>query len=105
MSGTLRSWPEFRFGQQFTVCGGKMNKSSNSDDWLQAELADTLDEDFELELSEPALSEEIRKIYKSQPPADDRARGILSTSSYTAGRTHQIAGLGSAHQGEDCRGL
>ena len=51
-----------------------MNKSSNSDDWLQAELADTLDEDFELELPEPALSEEIRKIYKSShPPAIERA--------------------------------
>jgi polyphosphate kinase len=51
-----------------------MNKSSNSDDWLQAELADTLDEDFELELSEPALSEEIRKIYKSShPPTIERA--------------------------------
>ena len=25
-------------------------------DWLEAELADTLDEDYELELSEPALS-------------------------------------------------
>jgi polyphosphate kinase 2 len=38
-------------------------------DWLEAELADTLDEDYELELSEPALSEEIRKIYKSVHPA------------------------------------
>ena len=51
-----------------------MNKGSNSDDWLQAELADTLDEDIELELSEPALSEEIRKIYKtSHPPTIERA--------------------------------
>jgi len=33
-----------------------MNKSSSSDDWLQAELADVLDENLELELSEPALS-------------------------------------------------
>src|SRR5262245_12192995 len=50
-----------------------MNKSSSSDDWLQAELADALDEDLELELSEPALSEEIRKIYKdSHPPTIDR---------------------------------
>jgi polyphosphate kinase 2 len=37
-------------------------------DWLEAELADTLDEDYELELSEPALSEEIRKIYKRTHP-------------------------------------
>ncbi|TJW30595.1 MAG: polyphosphate kinase 2, partial [Mesorhizobium sp.] len=33
-------------------------------DWLEAELADTLDEDYELEMSEPALSMEIAKIYK-----------------------------------------
>src|SRR5215467_11726105 len=52
-----------------------MNKNSSSDDWLQAELADALDEDLELELSEPALSEEIRKIYKnSHPPTIDRAQ-------------------------------
>ena len=31
-------------------------------DWLEAELADTLDEDYELEISEPALSLEIRRI-------------------------------------------
>ncbi len=42
-------------------------------DWLEAELADALDEDYELELSEPALSLEIRKIYKrSHPPSIDR---------------------------------
>jgi len=39
-----------------------------SEDWLEAELADTLDEDYELELSEPALSEELRKIYKCKHP-------------------------------------
>ena len=37
-------------------------------DWLEAELADTLDEDYELELSEPALSMEIRKIYRRHHP-------------------------------------
>lgn len=42
-------------------------------DWLKAELADTLDEDFELELSEPALSLELAKIYrKAHPAAMDR---------------------------------
>lgn len=42
-------------------------------DWLEAELADTLDEDFELEISEPALSMEIRKIYrKAHPPSLER---------------------------------
>jgi len=44
-------------------------------DWLEAELADTLDEDYELELSEPALSMEIRKIYrKARPPSMPRER-------------------------------
>jgi len=38
-------------------------------DWLEAELADTLDEDFELEISEPALSLELRKIYNKAHPA------------------------------------
>lgn len=37
-------------------------------DWLEAELADTLDEDYELEISEPALSMEIRKIYNREHP-------------------------------------
>lgn len=37
-------------------------------DWLAAELADTLDEDYELEISEPALSMEIRKIYRAAHP-------------------------------------
>ena len=42
-------------------------------DWLKAELADTIDEDYELELSEPALSEELRKIYKnSRTPTIER---------------------------------
>ncbi len=42
-------------------------------DWLEAELADALDEDYELELSEPALSMEIRKIYKAaHPPSIER---------------------------------
>jgi polyphosphate kinase 2 len=37
-------------------------------DWLKAELAETLDEDYELELSEPTLSAEIRKIYRERHP-------------------------------------
>ena len=45
------------------------NKHDGNDDWLEAELADNLDEDYELELSEPALSEEIRRIYKKSHPS------------------------------------
>ncbi len=37
-------------------------------DWLEAELLDTLDEDIEMEMSEPALSMEIRKIYRRKHP-------------------------------------
>ncbi len=37
-------------------------------DWLEAELADTLDEDFELELEDAVLSQEIKKIYKTHHP-------------------------------------
>jgi polyphosphate kinase len=51
-------------------------------DWLEAELEDTLDEDYELEISEPALSLEIRKIYnREHPPSIPRIeyfRALLS---------------------------
>jgi polyphosphate kinase 2 len=51
----------------------KPDDKTDSDDWIEAELADTLDEDYELELSEPALSEELRRIYKkSHPPTIER---------------------------------
>ncbi len=50
-----------------------MDDKAEGMDWLEAELADTLDEDYELEISEPALSQEIRKIYRrSHPPSIDR---------------------------------
>ena len=42
-------------------------------DWLEAELADALDEDIELEMSEPALSLELRRLYQqAHPDAIDR---------------------------------
>jgi len=57
-----------------------LNKSGM--DWLEAELADTLDEDYELELSEPAMSLELQRIYSSRHPETlDRAvyfRALLS---------------------------
>ena len=47
--------------------------SPATNDWLEDELADTLDEDYELELSEPALAQEMRKIYKEHhAPTLDR---------------------------------
>ena len=52
----------------------KLSKDNGAADWFEAELADALDEDYELELSEPALSMEIRKIYlKAHPPSIPRA--------------------------------
>lgn len=41
---------------------------TDSTDWLEAELEDMLDEDYELELSEPALSLELRRLYKERHP-------------------------------------
>jgi polyphosphate kinase 2 len=38
-------------------------------DWLEAELAETLDEDLELEISEPAISTELRRLYRATRPA------------------------------------
>ena len=46
----------------------EVNSQLEGMDWLRAELEDALDEDFELELSEPALSLELRKIYKKKHP-------------------------------------
>jgi polyphosphate kinase len=61
---------------------GSSRDDMKSPDWLEAELADTLDEDYELELSEPALSMEIRRIYrKAHPPSISREayfRALLS---------------------------
>ena len=37
-------------------------------DWLEAELADTIDEDLELELEDAVLSREIARIYKTRHP-------------------------------------
>jgi polyphosphate kinase 2 len=43
-------------------------------DWLEAELADSLDEEIELELEDAVLSREIARIYKSKhPDTIDRA--------------------------------
>lgn len=54
-------------------------------DWLAAELADTLDEDYGLEISEPALSMESRRIYKrNRPeglPRPDYFRALLALQS------------------------
>jgi polyphosphate kinase 2 len=45
-----------------------LNKDG-SIDWLEAELADTLDEDYELELDDPELSKAIAEIYRKEHPA------------------------------------
>ena len=38
------------------------------DDWLEAELQESLDEDFEIELEDAQLSREIARIYKGHHP-------------------------------------
>jgi polyphosphate kinase 2 len=58
------------------------DKRAADRDWLDAELADTIDEDLELEISEPALAEEIKKVAtKHREPGIDRItyfRALLS---------------------------
>ncbi len=56
-----------------------IDKKLHELDWLQAELEDTFDEDLELELSEPALSVELRRIYKR------RHKSTLDRMSYFRG--------------------
>ena len=47
--------------------------SQTAADWLRAEIEDSLDEDYELELSPPDLTGELAKVYKSaHPQALDR---------------------------------
>jgi polyphosphate kinase 2 len=52
------------------MIGAAMNFGTPSPgrDWLQRELADTLDEDFELDLEDAILSEEIERIYRREHP-------------------------------------
>jgi polyphosphate kinase len=45
------------------------NDFEYSEEWLEAELNEAFDEDFELEISEPALSLELRRIYKEKHPS------------------------------------
>jgi polyphosphate kinase 2 len=40
----------------------------DAQNWLKAELADSLDEEFELELEDALLSQEIKKIYQKAHP-------------------------------------
>jgi len=61
------------------------DENTDIKDWLEAELEDTLDEDYELEISEPALSMELRKIYKRKRPSGidrrDYFRALLTLQS------------------------
>jgi polyphosphate kinase 2 len=63
----------------------KPTVSRATSDWLEDELADTIDEDYELEISEPALAHEMRKIYKEHhAPTLDRVayfRALLTLQS------------------------
>ena len=49
-----------------------MGKFENADEWIEAELNETLDEMFEAEFNEPILSQEtreqIKKIYRGKKP-------------------------------------
>jgi polyphosphate kinase 2 len=54
-------------------------QDEHAQDWLAEELAEALDEDFELELEDAALSREIAKIYKDRhPEALDRKTYLTS---------------------------
>ena len=60
---------------------GKQTSSAVTNDWVKEELADILDEDYELELSQPALSLALREVYREhRPPTMGRfpPRGIAS---------------------------
>ncbi|GAB5378202.1 MAG: polyphosphate kinase 2 [Acuticoccus sp.] len=49
------------------------NEATGAADWMAAELADSLDEHYEMELEDALLSQEIRRIYdKAHPPSMER---------------------------------
>ena len=68
-------------------------------DWLEAEIQDSLDELYESELSEPMLSEEIRKIYREKTPdsLDRRVyyRNLLRLQAELIKLQHWIENTGS----------
>ena len=45
-----------------------MLDNNNYDNWLEAELEETLDELYEEEFSAPMVSEEIRRLYNEKRP-------------------------------------
>lgn len=45
-----------------------MSFDTEAQDWLEAELADALDEEWEIELEDSILSREIKKIYQKEHP-------------------------------------
>ncbi len=50
-----------------------MDSNEDALNWLEAEIADSLDEDIELEMSDPHISGEVKKIYRTaRPPGMDR---------------------------------
>ena len=75
-----------------------MSGSGGAADWLEAELADTLDEDYELELSEPALSLEIAQDLPQDATRPRSRARLFPRAAAAAGRADQAAGLGAYHK-------
>lgn len=61
------------------------NGAENEKDWIEAELEDSLDEDYEIELEDAVLSLEIKKIYQKKHqdtlPRQDYFRHLLRLQS------------------------
>ena len=71
-----------------------MNDEDDAMDWLEAELTDSLDEDFELEMSDPHLSAEVKKIYRqARPPGMDRRDYFRQLTQFEPSRAGQFSKL------------
>ncbi len=81
------------------------SQQSPGRDWLEAELADTLDEDYELELEDVTLSDEIARIYKREHPDQIDRQIYFRELAAAAVRTDPAASLGAAPQGKGRRHL
>ena len=66
-------------------------KHATGKDWIDAELADSLDEDYELEFHEPALLDKLRETYRrSHPPTMPRDSYFLGMVGRQSELIHQI---------------
>ena len=72
----------------------KKNGSGAWQDRIQAELQDSFDEEFELELDDDRLEDVLGEVAAPARPGHDRSPGLFPGAARPAARARQAAGLG-----------